>query len=131
MASLNSIEQREIARFEKNVRADLRERRWLRVHVTLIGVITFLSCWGLSSALLYAGVASLPMRHAGALLGAYIAYLLMLWGWSNHLLGRDDGLGLANGLNAIDLPWGGARTVPLPPFQSDASTPNVCPKQPA
>jgi hypothetical protein len=75
--------------FENQVRADLRERRWLRVHVTLIGLVTFLSCWGISSTLFHLGVHSLAMRHAGALLGAYGVYLLLLWAWSHYLLSRD------------------------------------------
>ena len=75
--------------FENQVRADLRKRRWLRVHVSLIGLVTFLSCWGISSALFHLGVASLAMRHAGALLGAYGVYLLLLWAWSHYLLIRE------------------------------------------
>jgi hypothetical protein len=87
--------------FENQIRADLRKRRWLRVHVTLIGLLTFLSCWGISSALLHLGVESLAMRHAGALLGAYGVYLLLLWMWSHYLLSRNDVTDLA------DIPTGG------------------------
>lgn len=89
------------------------------MHVTLIGVVTFLSCWGLSSALLHAGVASLPVRHVGALTGSYGVYLLLLWAWSHHLLSCDDGWDLADGLNAIDvIPSGEARSCASPPFRS-------------
>lgn len=108
------------SRFERRVRADLRQRRWLRVHVMLIGTLTFLACWGISSALLHVGVSSLPMRHAGALLGAYGVYLLLLWMWSHYLLNRDDGtLDLFDGLNAIDLgPSGESRAAASPTFRS-------------
>ena len=87
--------------FERQVRADLRRRRWLRVHVTLIGLLTFLSFWGLSSAMFHLGVASLAVRHAGALLGAYGIYLLLLWMWSHYLLSRNDVSDVA------DIPTGG------------------------
>lgn len=120
MNSLAERRKREhLAHFEKTVRTDLRKRRWLRLHITLIGLFTFLSCWGISSALLHAGVASLPMRHAGALLGAYGVYLLLLWTWSHYLLSRDDGWDFADGLNAIDIgPSGGNRTAASPAFRS-------------
>lgn len=98
------------AHFEKQVRADLRKRRWLRVHVTLIGIFTFLACWGISSALFHAGVQSLAMRHAGALMGAYGAYLLLLWMWSHYLLGKGDTWDLADGTSGINVgPSGGGR----------------------
>lgn len=85
----------------------------------LIGTFTFLACWGISSALLHAGVASLPMRHAGALLGAYGVYLLLLWAWSHYLLSRGDSWDLLDGINAIDLgPSGGSRAAASPAFRS-------------
>ena len=42
--------------FERGVRADLRQRRWLRVHAFLLGSLCFLACWAISAALMRAGV---------------------------------------------------------------------------
>ena len=48
--------------FERGVRADLRQRRWLRVHAFLLGSLCFLACWGLSAALMRAAVV-FPMKR--------------------------------------------------------------------
>ena len=77
-------------RFEAGVRSDLRERRWVRVHVMLIGLVTFGSLWGLSHALMRSGVDSMALRHSIALLGAYAIYLGLLWLWARWLLSRDE-----------------------------------------
>lgn len=77
--------------FERNVRADLHQRRWVRVHVMLIGLVTFGVLWGMSHALMHAGVGSMALRHGIALLGAYLFYLGLLWLWARWLLSREDG----------------------------------------
>jgi hypothetical protein len=78
------------SRFEARVRAHLRERRWVRVHVLLIGLLTFGVLWALSHALLHAGVESIALRQALALPGAYAAYLALLWVWARWLLSREE-----------------------------------------
>lgn len=77
-------------RFENHLRADLRERRWVRVHVACIGLVTFAVLWGLSHALLRAGVESMALRHGAALVGAYGVYLGLLWLWARWLLSRHE-----------------------------------------
>jgi hypothetical protein len=77
--------------FERGVRADLRERRWIRLHVFLIGLVTFVGLWALSHALMVAGVASMAARHGVALVAAYLLYLGLLWLWCRWLLSRDEG----------------------------------------
>lgn len=91
-------------RFERQVRADLRERRWLRVHVTSIGLVTFGVLWGLSHALLRSGVDSMALRHALALVGAYVVYLGLLGLWARWLLSRHEADG--GDLGSLDLPGG-------------------------
>lgn len=93
-------------RFERRVRAELRRRRWLRVHVVLIGLVTFGVLWGLSHALLRAGVDTMALRHGLALLGAYVVYLALLWLWARWLLSRHEADG--GDLGSIDGPGGGS-----------------------
>lgn len=97
-------------RFERQVRADLRERRWLRVHVALIGLVTFAVLWGLSHALLRAGVGSMALRHGLALLGAYVVYLGLLGLWARWLLSRHEADG--GDLGSLDRPGGGSSEAP-------------------
>lgn len=78
-------------KFERGVRADLRERRWVRFHVFLIGLVTFGTLWGVSHGLMVAGIDSMAMRHGLALVGAYLLYLGLLWLWCKWLLSRDEG----------------------------------------
>jgi hypothetical protein len=78
-------------RFERSVRADIRRRRWIRIHVFLIGLVTFAILWGISHTLLLAGIESIALRHGVALLGAYVIYLGLLWAWCRWLISRDDG----------------------------------------
>jgi hypothetical protein len=47
--------------------------------------------WGLSHALLRAGLESMALRHGAALLGAYAVYLGLLWLWARWLLSRHEG----------------------------------------
>ncbi len=76
--------------FERGVRADLRQRRWLRVHAFLLGSLCFLACWGLSAALMRAGVGSLALRWSVALAGGYLVFLALLWLWCRWLLSRAE-----------------------------------------
>jgi len=50
-------------RFEASVRSDVHERRWVRVHVMLIGLVTFGALWGMSHWLMRTGVDSMALRH--------------------------------------------------------------------
>lgn len=97
---MNSLRSRAAARasplsvalkFEHGIRADLRHRRWIRVHVFLIGIVTFGALWGLSHTLMAAGIEAMALRHGVALVGAYVIYLGLLWLWCRWLLSRDEG----------------------------------------
>jgi len=78
------------ASFEHGVRRDLRARRWVRLHVLLIGLATFGVLWALSHALLRAGVESMALRHGIAIALAYLVYLALLWAWAKWLLSREQ-----------------------------------------
>ncbi|QEI07660.1 hypothetical protein FXN63_18805 [Pigmentiphaga aceris] len=59
------------------------------------------------------------MRHAGALLGAYGVYLLLLWTWSHYLLGKGDAWDFTDVTSGIDVsPSGGGRAATSPAFRS-------------
>jgi hypothetical protein len=101
-------------RFEADVRSDVRERRWVRVHVMLIGLVTFGALWGMSHGLMRTGVDSMALRHAIALIAAYLIYLGLLWLWGRWLLSRDnayDALNLDPGMP--DLTRSGTGDIPL------------------
>ena len=89
-------------RFELAVRADLRQRRWLRVHAFLLGTACFIAAWAISAALMRAGVDSLALRWPLALAGAYVVFLGLLWLWCRWLLSRDPADGELP-LDALDL----------------------------
>lgn len=89
------------ARFEQQVRSDLLQRRWLRVHVCCIAMLTLAVCWGLSALLMHAGVQALALRHALALLGAYAAYLGLMHLWARWMLARDNHLHPADAVDAV------------------------------
>jgi hypothetical protein len=78
-------------KFERSICADVHRRRWVRVHVLLIGLITFGILWGISHTLLLAGIYSIALRHGVAILGAYVIYLGLLWAWCRWLISRDEG----------------------------------------
>ncbi len=77
-------------RFERQVRADLQRRRWLRIHSFLLGLLCFLACWAISAALMRAGLAGLALRWSLALAGGYLAFLGLLWLWCRWLLSRGE-----------------------------------------
>jgi hypothetical protein len=77
--------------FEHQTRAEVRARRWLRLHVFLVGAVTLLFCAALSHALMRLGVAHLGARFVLSLTGAYALYLGLLYLWGRWLLSRDEG----------------------------------------
>jgi hypothetical protein len=79
-------------KFERGIRADLHRRRWVRVHVFLIGLVTLGVLWGISHTLMVAGVDAMALRHGLALVGAYAVYLGLLWVWCRWLISRDEGV---------------------------------------
>jgi hypothetical protein len=106
--------------FERGIRADLHRRRWVRVHVFFIGLITFGVLWGISHSLMLAGIDSMALRHGIALVGAYVVYLALLWAWCRWLISRDEG-SLDIGDPVFDLPSPashGAGSADAPVFRS-------------
>lgn len=106
--------------FERGIRADLHRRRWVRVHVFLIGLVTFGVLWGLSHALMVAGVDAMALRHGIALVGAYAVYLGLLWLWCRWLISRDTGphdIG-DPGVDLLSSALDGARSPGSPVFRS-------------
>lgn len=99
--------QHRIRSFEREVKADLRRRRWLRVHIFLISMVTFGVCWGLSSLMLHAGVHDMVLRHGVALTLAYGVYLVLLRIWSCWLLSHDE-------TDALELADAGLDFMPSP-----------------
>lgn len=79
--------------FEQATVADLRERRWLRLHALMIGAVGLALCWAVSRGLDAAGVDSLAWRPLLALWLSYPLYLGLLALWARWLLSRDDGGG--------------------------------------
>lgn len=107
-------------KFERGIRADLHRRRWVRVHVLLIGLVTFGVLWGVSHTLMMAGIDSMALRHGVALVAAYVIYLGLLWAWCRWLLSRDEG-SLDIGDPSVDLPSrasDGAGSAGSPVFRS-------------
>ncbi|HSV71629.1 MAG TPA: hypothetical protein VLI72_16095 [Methylibium sp.] len=107
-------------KFERGVRADLHRRRWVRIHVFLIGLVTFGVLWGVSHTLMMAGIDSMALRHGTALLGAYMVYLGLLWAWCRWLISRDEG-SVDIGDPGFDLPSlasDGAGSADSPVFRS-------------
>lgn len=77
--------------FEHQTRADVRARRWLRLHVFLVSVVTLLACAAFSHVLMRLGVAHLGVRFVVSLTLAYAVYLGLLYLWGRWLLSRDEG----------------------------------------
>lgn len=65
----------------ERVRSWLESRFFLRIHMTLILGATFLAGLVLTNALLVAGIASPILRYALAVVGAYVAFLLLIRLW--------------------------------------------------
>ena len=77
-------------RFAQRVRADLRARRWLRWHCSLIGLLTLLAGWACSHALMRLGTDALWLRYGAAFAVAYVMLMLLLYLWARWLLSRDE-----------------------------------------
>lgn len=77
--------------FERRVRDDLRTRRWLRLHCTLIALTTLLIGWAGTHLLLQAGVASMGVRYGLAFAVAYLVLMGLLYVWGRWLLTREEG----------------------------------------
>lgn len=77
--------------FEHQTRADMRARRWLRLHVFIVSVVTLLACAAFSHVLMRLGVAHLGARFVLSLTLAYAVYLGLLYLWGRWLLSRDEG----------------------------------------
>jgi hypothetical protein len=92
----------QIARWEHAIREDLRRRRWLRWHCTLIALCTFLTAWTTSYALKQAGIDALSARYGLTFVVAYAVLAVLTYWWARWLLSRDEGD------NSIDFPSGGS-----------------------
>jgi hypothetical protein len=79
------------AQFERRVRADLSARRWLRVHCSLIALLTLLVAWACTHTLRQAGIESMGLRYGLAFALAYLALMGLLYLWGRWLLSRDEG----------------------------------------
>jgi len=77
-------------RFAQQVRADLRARRWLRWHCSLIGLFTLLAGWACSHTLMRLGTDALWLRYGASFAVAYGVLMLLLYLWSRWLLSRDE-----------------------------------------
>jgi hypothetical protein len=77
-------------RFAQRVRADLRARRWLRWHCSLIGLFTLLAGWACSHALMRLGTDALWVRYGASFAVAYGVLMLLLYLWARWLLSRDE-----------------------------------------
>jgi len=75
---------------EQAIRSHLHQRRWMRLHIVLIALCTFLLCWGSSALLLRAGVDHLALRYGSATLLTYLGYVVLLRLWGAYLLRRDE-----------------------------------------
>ena len=84
------VDQRREARFEREVRADLKARRWLRWHAFLMGLLCFMALWAVSAGLMHAGIETLALRWPVALAVAYAVFIGLLWLWCRWLLSRDE-----------------------------------------
>lgn len=78
-------------RFAQRVRNDLRARRWLRWHCSLIGALTLLAGWACSHTLMRLGSDALWLRYGASFAVAYIVLMLLLYLWARWLLSRDEG----------------------------------------
>lgn len=78
-------------RLALQVRADLRARRWLRWHCSLIGGLTLLGAWATSHLLMRSGVDALAWRYGASFVVAYAMLLALMYLWARWLLSRDEG----------------------------------------
>ncbi len=78
------------SRFAHGVRSELRTRRWLRWHCTLISGLTLFAAWGCSHALMLLGTDALWLRYGVSFGVAYVVLLLSLYLWAQWLLSRKE-----------------------------------------
>ncbi|MET0542399.1 MAG: hypothetical protein ABWZ88_11645 [Variovorax sp.] len=76
---------RQVKLWESEVEHDLHSRYSLRTHGILIGTVTLLLMWGVSTLVMHFGTHSLAARYLFTLGVGYIAYLLILRWWAQRL----------------------------------------------
>ena len=76
---------RSVKLWESAFERDLHRRHSLRAHGILIGTVTLLLMWGVSSLVMHFGVQSLAVRYVFTLGVGYVAYLLILRWWARRL----------------------------------------------
>ena len=86
----------------------LRSRHTLWLHGGLMGLITLLVMWGVSTALRHGGVDSLAVRYALALGAGYLAYLLLLRIWAGMLVREEERDRLDGVQIDVPMPGGGS-----------------------
>ena len=86
----------------------LRSRHTLWLHGGLMGLITLLVMWGVSTALRHGGVDSLAVRYALALGAGYLAYLLLLRIWAGMLVREEERYWLDGVQIDVPMPGGGS-----------------------
>lgn len=89
---------------EPQLRRQLQQRHWLRLHAWLTGGLTLAAMAALSAVLLHAGMRSLGLRYGLVLAVGYGVYLLLLRLWAEAMLRRSSD---APGDVAPDLPLSG------------------------
>lgn len=113
--SPSSLARRERA-FVEQTRSRLQQQRWLRLHVSLIALLTLGGLLLAGLLLRMAGVESLALRYALALPLAYLIYLGLLRLWAGYLLGDEDAgpdaLDALDVLPDLPLPRSGGSTLP-------------------
>ncbi|RYY58685.1 MAG: hypothetical protein EOO24_61430, partial [Comamonadaceae bacterium] len=76
---------RSVRLWESAYEHELHRRHSLRAHGILIGSVTLLLMWGVSSLVMHFGTQSLALRYVFTLGVGYVAYLLILRWWAQRL----------------------------------------------
>ena len=76
--------------FERRVRADLQQRRWLRLHAVAIATLTLAVAWASSHGLMLASLDRLWLRYGLSFAVAYLVLMGLLYLWSRWLLSRRE-----------------------------------------
>jgi len=76
--------------FERRVRADLQQRRWLRLHAVAIATLTLAVAWASSHGLMLASLDRLSLRYGLSFAVAYLVLMGLLYLWSRWLLSRRE-----------------------------------------
>lgn len=117
--------------WETRLERTLHERYSLRTHGALIGTLTLLLTWLVSTLMMHAGVDALALRYLLSLGIGYLAYLLMLRWWAHRLVrrvnderdGRNDGLDASadwvpDGVSGFTNSGGHSQAAEVPAFHS-------------